>query len=791
MLRNYFLVTLRSLSKKKLFVFINIIGMGLAVALSIVAYLNWDFRNRWDSDQRNAENIYRIQFAHDNEGQEDHYAKTPLPLSENIKTNISDVQVTARIIIDYTHLRVNEEVFSPYIFYADSSFFEMFDLALTHGDINSFKDKSKIFISDELALRYFNTEDVVGKPITQINNRIPKEFEIGGVFKKRPYNSSFRFDVITRWENQWDTYADHTPQDSDWKKSASTFVLIKDSQRVSVVAEQLQRYVEDQNKARPDLKAKKYYLQRFAGIQDARDLKDDDLWWGAPKAVVIIPAIMSALLLLLACFNFTNTSIALSSQRLKEISIRKVMGGLRKQLVVQFLGENLLLCLLGFAAGLFIAELLVPAYDSLWWWLDLDLSYTQNKGIFIFLFGLLLFTGLLAGSYPAFYITSFEPISILKGKTKFGGASWLTKTLLAGQFSISLVTIIFAIAFFHNAHYQQDFDLGFSKTGVISISVENESAFTIYRDALSGNEDIVKIAGTKDHIANSFYTGTVKYESMEKQVDIMDVGDDYLSALDIKILTGRGFSKDSQTDLTESVIITEEFIKRFGWTDNPIGKRVVWQDTAQFFVIGVTKDLYARSLFSPIEPMMIRYILPHQYTQLVASTAPGKMQSVDAFMKQKWQKLFPNLNYESQFIDNQMSDTNTTNKNVIIIFGFIGFFAGLLSFTGLFTLVSLTILKRTSEIGIRKILGASVLGLVHEISFEFVVVLGVASLLGGVIGYSMVDFSMDAAWEYYEKVGISTIITSIGAMLLLAALTTGFKTINAARMNPVKNLRTE
>lgn len=786
MLRNYLTITFRSLGKKKLFVFINVLGMGLAVALCIVAYLNWEFRDNWDSDQKNISKIYRIQFIHDSDGQEDKYAISPTPLAINIKDNIKDVKASSRSVSSYVNFRIENEVFTPSILYADSSFFEIFDLELKHGSIKSFKGKSKIFISDELAIRYFNREDVVGEQVTQVSDKTNRQLEIAGVFKKRPRNSSFRFDVITLWENQPDANA----KDSNWKEWCSTFVLIEDPVNQQTVADQLSRYTQIQNDVSPDLKVKAFYLERFEGIQDLRDIKANDLWSGAPKAVVTVPSIMAFLLLLLACFNFTNTSIALSSQRLKEISIRKVMGGLRRQLIIQFLGENIFLCTMAFMTGLIIAEFLVPAYDNLWWWLELDLSYTENAGILIFIFALLFLTAILAGSYPAFYITSFEPISILKGKAKFGGTNWLTRTLLAAQFSISLVTIIFAVGFFRNANYQKNFDLGYAKSDVISVWIER-SANKTFRDALENNDDILKVAGTKDHITNSFYSGTVKYESTEKQVDIIEVGDDYLEVLGVEILAGRGFTKDSETDVTESIIVSEEFVNTFGWKDNPIGKRIVWRDSLQLYVIGVAKDIYARTLFNPLEPMMIRYISPDQYNQVVVQTVQGKLTSANEFMRRKWQQILPNISYEPQFIEKQMETTNDTNNNVIIIFGFIGFFAGLMSFTGLFTLVSLTIMKRIKEIGIRKILGASVHSLVKGLSFEFMIILTIASTIGGLIGYTMVDISMDAAWEYYERVNISTIIISILIMILLAVLTTGFKIVSAARLNPVKHLRTE
>jgi len=500
---------------------------------------------------------------------------------------------------------------------------------------------------------------------------------------------------------------------------------------------------------------------------------------------------MAAMLLLLACFNFTNTSIAISSRRLKEIGIRKVMGGMRTQLVFQFMGENLILCLLGLAAGLLIAEWLVPAYDSLWPWLELKLNYVENIGFLVFLFILLLLTALIAGGYPSFYITSFEPVSILKGTAKFGGTNWFTRILLGGQFVISLLSIIMGIAFYQNGEYQRNYDLGFATHGAISVWVNNEGGFNTYRDALSSSKDIEVIAGTKHHIANAWYNDPVKYESVEREVDIFDIGDNYFEAMDMKLISGRNFIKDSETDKKESVLVTEELVKQFGWNDNPIGKRLVWMDTVQLYVVGVVKNIYARALWEPIQPLMIRYTSPDQYQQLVIKTDPVKIGAVNDFMEMKWKEVFPNTVYNGQMIDQELKETNDINKNIVTMFGFLGFFAALMTGIGMFTLVSLNIVKKMKEIGVRKVLGASIWNIAGVINLEFMINLAIATIIGGGLGYLMADSLMDSIWEYYLKLGIASLAVSVLVMLVVAVASVGYKTISTASLNPTKTLRDE
>jgi len=801
MIKNYLLITFRSLMENKLFILINVFGMGIAIACCITAYLNWQYSNDWDKGHVNADKVYRVQFWREFQGKRDRYGIAPMALANYIKQNFKDVDKTVRYMTSYCDMRIGDDYFGDQMVFADSAFFDLFTFQLKYGSFENFYDKGKVFISDKVAKKYFNKEDVVGKPLTQIvlgsdGIRRPKEFIIGGVFKKQPLNSSFGFDVITLFDNYWDINLDKDLTETSWKKwSHVLWLKIDDPSKVAGITKQLQQYIEPQNKVREDFKIGEYFLQSFAGMMKSNRaqprLDSDYLGGSIPDEAVTVPAIMAVMLLLLACFNFTNTSISISSKRLKEIGIRKVMGGMRVQLVVQFLAENLILCFLGLVAGLLMAEWLVPAYDSLWPWLELNLSYSDNAGFLLFLASLLFITAIIAGSYPSFYITSFEPVSILKGKAKFGGTNWFTRILLGGQFVISLVAIIMAVAFYKNGNYQRNYDLGFATHGVISAWVNNEGAFNTYRDALSSNQDIQVIAGTRNHVPFNFYNDPIKYESIEKEVDIMEIGDNYFEAMDMTLLSGRKFIKDSETDRKESVIVTEELVKRFGWKDNPIGKRLVWMDTVQLYVVGVAKNVFGRALWQPMGPLMIRYIAPAKYQQLVVKTQPGKMTSVNQFMEKKWKEVFPFTLYSGRMVDEQLSETNEINENVTLMFGFLGFFAALMTAIGLFTLVSLNIEKKMKEIGVRKVLGASIGNIAGVINLEFVVNLGIATVIGGALGYLFCDFLMHAIWTYYLKLNYTSLTLSILAMIVIAIGAVGFKTFNTAKLNPTKTLRDE
>jgi putative ABC transport system permease protein len=791
MIKNYLLITLRSVMKNKLFVFINVIGLGLATAFCIVAFLNWKFATDWDDQHMNADKIYRVQSWRDSEKGPERYAMVPIPLADKIEGTLQQDEGLIRFTTSTNNFRIRDDVFRTSTAYADSTFFEVFTISLISGRANDFRDKNTIFISDELAERYFGKTDVTGETITQIMNGELREFRIGAVFKRHKRNSSFGFDAITQWANTKDINLNLNA----WYEWNTTFLVLPNAARADAITRELQKYISVHNDSREDFKIREFYLDNFKGL-GRRSVEEPRLRWNQlraalPSVVVDVPSIMASLLLLLACFNFTNTSISLAGQRLKEIGIRKVIGGHRTQLIFQFLTENIALCLLGLLTGLILAEFLVPAYDNLWPWLELDLDYQENASLILFLAGLLILTAILSGSYSAFYITGFGPIEILKGKSKFGGTTWLTRVLLSAQFSISVLTIVFAVGFYNNAHYQKNYDLGYHTTGVISVDVQNESGYNTFRNAIASNPDIQVLAGTRSHLINWFGRAPVRFESESHESDVLEVGENYLQAMNIRLLKGRDFDYNSESDRMESVIVTEKFVSQFGWKDDAIGKKIILRDSVPLYVIGVAKDIYTRALFRPVEPTIIRCVAPQGYTHVVVNTKPEKMLAVNDYMKEKWKTVFPNVLYNGQFIDDKMRESLETNYNGVIIFSFLGFFAALMSATGLFTLVSLHIVKKTKEIGIRKVLGAPLGNILRVISLQFLVIILIAAMIGGGVGYVMVDISMDAAWEYYEKVTVATFLISSGIIFGLAIMTVGLKTFTTATMNPVKTLRSE
>jgi putative ABC transport system permease protein len=792
MLKNFFLITLRNMMKNKLFIFINVFGMGVAIACCIVAYFAYEYDATFDAVHKNGDKIYRVSAVREFDNQTTRYGFVPLPLGAIVDQTFKDVDKSSRYFFSWSNFKKEDDLFPSRLAYVEPEFFEMFTFDFIEGDSKSLKDITSVVINDKMATRLFGSpKEALGKTITHVYGAGLREIKITGVFKESPQNSSFNSrEAYMNYENVKDEHKDAL--DDNWKQETTLFVQVNEPSRVANVHKQLQPYIENNNKVREDFIIKELALDHFPEMAHNDRAADVRSWtWEAPPIAAIVgTSVMGILILLIACFNLTNTAIAISSRRLKEIGIRKVMGGLRKQLIVQFIGETTLICFFALLVGLFVAEFLTEGWNIMWENMRVTPHYLDNPTFLTFLFVILVLTGLLAGAYPAFYISHFEPISILKGKLKFGGTNYFTRVLLGLQFAISLIAIVSAIAFLQNAKYQKAYDLGFDAKGSVIAWLNSKEEFETYRNSLQENPEIISMAGAASGIFSNRTHEPVKFESKQLEVDIIDVGDHYLKTMNLTLTEGRDFVRDSETDKKESIIISQKMADMFGW-QKPLGKEVIWKDTAKLYVVGVVKDVYTMGLWRAMEPMMIRYVGPEKYSQIVVNTSSSKVSEVNKFMESKWKEVFPNRLYNGYMLVENTNEVDEVNTNIVTMYAFLGIIALMLSATGLFTLVSLNIIKRTKEIGVRKVLGASVGNITRIINTEFFVILLIASIGGSVLSFYAVDLLMDSIWDYYQATTSVTFIVSVSIMLIVSALVVGYKVFSAASMNPVTTLRDE
>jgi ABC-type antimicrobial peptide transport system permease subunit len=794
MLQNYFLITFRSILKNKVFILINVFGMGIAIACCIVAYFASEYNSNYDGVHVNGEKIYRVTALREFEGTLTRFGYASMPLGSIVQKSMPDVNQSTRYFYSYSNFKRDNDLFASHLHYVDPDFFRMFTFEFVAGNPSELKDRTSLFLSEEMAVKLFHSpREALGKMVTQVYGPELKELKVAGVFKDPPMNSSFYWkggSSYLNFENSKDEHA--AAREDNWKEVCTLFLQINDASRVKQVHDQLQTFVATNNQAREDFVVKEFLLEKLPGmaIKDRVEFTTAWTFVAPPQSAIIGSAVMAVLILLIACFNLTNTSIAISSRRLKEIGLRKVMGSRRQQLIFQFIGETTFICFLALIVGLAFADFLLQGWNYLWEYMQLTPHYFDSLGFLLFLVGVLLVTGILAGSYPAFYISKFEPVSILKGKLKFGGTNLFTRLLLGMQFAISLIAIVSAIGFYQNARYQSNYDLGFDVRGSVITWLNNQEEVDAYKHALQQNPQIRSIAGARSGVFSNRLQESVKHEAAQLEVDIIEVGDHYLSTMDLKLTKGRDFNQDSESDQRESIIITQKMADEFGWAD-PIGKEIIWRDSIHLRVIGLVKDIYTQGLWHELDPMMIKYILPKDYTQLIVNTSAAAVPAVNEYMQNEWQKLFPNRLYNGHMMVQSLNDATNVNLSVLYMYIFIGVVAMMLSVTGLFSLVSLNIIKRMKEIGVRKVLGASVANIAMVINVEFFLILVIASAAGSWASYSLCNMLMNTIWRYYQGVGVMTFVVSVILLFMISFAVVGYKILSVATMNPVKSLKDE
>lgn len=792
MLRHYLLLALRHISKNKLFILVNISGLAVAIACCTVAYYLYDFNATFDGHHAQAQSIYRVSSIRTFQNSFSKYGHAPLALGTALRSASGESDKAVRYVTGTISTRVNELTFSETISYTDPEFFELFTFETVDGTL-SLQRKSAIVISDEMALKYFGSVNAAGKELVQLMGEgKQKLFTVAGVFRRPPNNSSFTLQAYVHFDNQ----ADDNPRfdENDWAPRAAVYVQMPDRNRVEPLQTELLKFKEANNLAREDFLIDRFVLEPLPGLARQDSYQNTRGVWtnyAAHISAVVGTAAMGILILLIACFNLTNTAIAVSSGRLKEIGMRKVLGSGKHQVIGQYFGEVFLVCLLAMALGLLIADLvLIPAFNSLWTFWSFTPDYFGKPDYLLFLLLVLVLTSVLAGSYPAFHISRFQPVQILRGKVKFGGTNAFTRTLLTLQLTISLIAVVCSLAFVANADYQQTLDMGFNKDEVLFLEVKGALEADALKNRLTQLPDVLSVAATHHHIGSSYINDPVKSGVTEREVDILDVGDDYLRTAGITLVAGRDFITDSETDKRQSVIITENMAKAFGWAE-PVGQDLVWMDTVHYQVVGVVKDIVNKGMMSRMDPVMLRYKGKDDVRFCVVSTPSDKIVAVKEMVEAEARTLFPDRLVTVRYMNELIANSIQINNSILKMFAFLGIIATLLSATGLYTLTSLNIVKRMKEIGVRKVLGASSGNIARIINKQLVIILGIASVVGGYLGARLSGLLLDSIWEHFQRTTLVTVLLSVVALAAVAALSIAYKVISTIRVNPTTILRSE
>lgn len=793
MIKNFFLLAFRNYLKHKLFVFINIIGLGVALGCCIVAYLNNKFETDFNKLYENREIIYKVNSFRKINDREQRYSITPSSLAPALTNELKEGIFAVRYISSGIDLKYGNDAdskrFNVRVGFADKDFFKMFSHKLKCGSLEQFSDKGKIIITDETAQKYFGKSDPIGKSFTLFNSKgLPVELSVAAVIEDIPLNSMVIFDAITVIDSYYPFY---DLNEFDWKDwVAGTFILIPNNSDVVQVEKSLSKFIPIQNKAREDFLLTHFQVQSLNQFtKESRDIWGNWLNANLHPAQRIAPAIMAILILLLACFNFMNTSISVANTRIKEIGVRKVVGARRVNLIIQFIGENAIICLMALGFSLLVATFLLEEYNKMWSYMHLTMSFSSNVGFWLFLFFMLVFTSIAAGAYPAFYISSFRPVAVLRGAFRFKGAGIFSKVLLCLQLTISLISLMSSIIFTQNARFQEEFDMGYEKESIIALPLVSGVTPETFKSSFKSNPDIIDVAATSNHIGWGTYPRTVEYLGNKFEVRVMDINVDYLKTMGVKLVEGRGFEPEFEgSDPFKSAVVNQRFVEELNLT-SPLNKTVKI-DTLDLKIIGVIKNFYS-SLWDKLYPTIMISRGKDSQSMLVVKTYSEKKKDVLEFMRKEWLRLVPNAPFTGIQQTQILQEAKDVNKNIKNINIFLALVAVTLSLVALYTLVSLNIIRRTKEIGIRSILGSSGVNITYLIGKPFIVILAIASVIGAVVGYFMNSMMLKSLWVFYASIGFTSILLPVVLLVAVSTVILVVRVYLTLIKNPVESLRYE
>ena len=802
MFRNYLKIAIRNIWKSKGYAFINILGLSVAFCVSVFLFLIAYFQLTFDDFHKDKERIYQTYFFVNDPEKPAKASSMPLPLTPALKSEFPEIEGITRIVNGSDVVEYKGKYFDKQVQFIDPDFLKIFTFPLVKGSAETaLSDLSSIIISEHMAKAVFGNENPMGKRLMLGMDARKREYIVSGVLADFPENSTIKFDAFVRTEN----LNEYQQQKDHWDAySHSVYLKLKPNADQLAVEKRMKSFVKKyfsesiaslkKKGAKPDERGDIYALrlQKMANVHFDRDISG-----GAPVALVYALMGIAIFILLIASINFINLNVARSFIRAREVGVRKSMGALKTQLFFQIWGEAAVICFLGFSVGLLLAVLLLPNFNATFQTkLTLDYIFEPDKVALIMTIFVLV--TLLAGGYPAWQMSKFNAVEVLKGKVTMKRPGVLRNALIVTQFALSSLLICCTIIAVQQVDHLKTQPLGFQKEEVISIpvgsKVSGQKAITLLRNKLADDPQIVAISGSGVNMGvgqdRSTSRSVIGFTFNERDVstDWLGVDYNYLKTLNIKLLAGREFSEAYPSDSLDRVIITESMAKMIG-EPNPIGK-FFQTDTAgaRIQIIGLVPDFNLYSSKNEKKPITMHLSRDPGYI-FVRVTPQSLTGSMDK-LKGLWKEITPESEFKGSFLDENTNNWYKEEQRLSFVFSLASGIAILLSCLGLFAVAMIVMEQRTKEIGIRKVLGASIPGLVLVLSRDFVKLVLIAIIIASPLAW----FCMQQ-WlkDYPYRIEINPMVfVGVGfAAISIAILTVSFQSIKAALLNPVDSLKNE
>lgn len=810
MIQNYFKIAWRNLIKNKSIATINIVGLSVGVACFALFMLNLINEYSFDRFHTKAERLFAVYEAiGEISGQPaQKMSNLPMPLGPALKADLPDIERFARLQggAETFYVRTPNGVVEEQAAFVDPAFFELFSFPFLYGNAPSaLAAANNVVLTKKMAQKLFGATNPLGKTL-EINIARGNQFEpftVSAIVKDLPSNSSLQFGILMPFEKFARSESGKAIATNWGQLSMQTFVELRPGSSLPQDQARLDQFF---LKYYPDVEKslrtaglwKKPEPPVTFGLLPIKNLHHDPNLGTSPSLSLILLAI-GGIILLIACINFTTLSIGRSAGRAREIGVRKVVGASRGQLARQYLAEAILLSCVSTVIGVGLAAALLPVFNDL---SDKHLIFNlqQFPELFWLVPGLALLVGTLAGMYPAFVLSGFSPLETFKSKLKIGGENWFTKSLVTFQFVLSVGFMACTFIMLWQMNFLRLKDLGFDQENIVVVNAGGTTdpvkTLARFRQSLTNRPEIVGVSGAEFSLGAGAIAGNTRFEYQGKTTDIFEhfIDAEYLRVLKLPLVSGRNFDPKRVQDTVTSVILNETAVRNLGWTnETALGQLLTGYNladpTRNPVVIGVVQDYHFRSLHEKVYPMlfMAHGRLPQQF---FVRLAPGDPQQALSQMQTAWASAEPVLPFRYTFLDENLQKSYVAESRMSTTIGWAGGIAVFLACLGLFGLAILSTVNRTKEIGIRKVLGASVAGITALLTKDFLKLVFIAIVLASPIAYYcmnrwLADFAyrIDLQWWMFALAGATAVV--------VAFLTVGFQSVKAAMANPVKSLKSE
>lgn len=789
MFQSYFKLAYRKIIHNKGISAINIFGLTIAVGVCIAVFLY--LNNHWTMDNfhENGKRIYMVEYEVNNGGEIETFGSTPMPLATALANDFPQIEHTVRVDMKGSKVYLADDIFQEVIYFADPSYFEMFSFSLASGSPNILQQPDGIILSAGVAEKYFPKENPVGEVLTIVfDNQIKKELTVQGIAAPFPENTGFKFGILAGFPLLQNLEKEKL---SDWSTYTSgTFIQVQEGTDITVLTENMKKYVALHNASNELMPIQSFVFDNLRHPNPKAHEVINRPARATQPILFIIFSMIAILMMALSCFNYINISLGFAGKRLKEIGVRKAIGGQKKQLIVQFMAENLLLCFLALSLGLASAQMFfIPLFNSIMA-VKISLSLMGNLQLWIFLLGLLIFTAIASGAYPAFYISAFEPVAIFKGSQQIIRKNKITRFFLGLQFVLAFVSVIASVLQLSMGKYFEGLDWGYQPDQTMVVRLENAKQYEQLKNDISQNPYVFQIAGATDHVGESMSRKPIKIGENTKEILSFEVGANYFKTMGLQLRQGRFFDGQRSAEDITATVINHQFAKEQNW-NNPL-HQTFRKDGQTYRIVGVVED-FKFAGFSKSLPVAFFQGDQTTHNFLTIRYKNGANQLIEDYAKKSWAKLYPDTPFNF-FHQNLVFDAFYQRYfKVSTVFGYLALLALIIACLGLFGLASQNYARYLKEASIRKVLGASTQQILLNGNLHFIWMLGIASIIATSICWVGAQAVFKDVEQYVGVVelGITPYIVGNLLVFVTAVIAVGGQSYQLTKITPADALRNE